>query len=127
MRVRFLQKPGQELEFRITFNCANENAVKLIDVASGNVLFDANSHFGGLRSYICGTNTGNHPIVLELEGIHKNTPPDGRQPWHPSNARTNASGDYLAVGYEDAGDNDFNDALVTVTASPTGLGIGFPT
>lgn len=124
MAIRFLQKPGQELEFRITFNCANENVALLVDVASGNVLFNANSHFGGLRTYVSGTNTTNQPRVLELRGQHKKTPPNGRQPWHNSGEKATVSGDFLAVGFEDSSDGDYNDALVTVTAFPTGLGIG---
>lgn len=78
---------NQKISIDVSFSCAHENAVVIRDHASGQELFNANSHMNNNRHWESAVHSGNAPRIYELRGFHKNTPPDGGQPWYESPER----------------------------------------
>lgn len=112
--------PGARLRITVTFSAANENAVAITNQADGEVIKGFNNYFGGGGVWDSGLNRSSAPTLLLLSGSHKNTPPDGSEPWHPSPERilyTDALHMTTIIGYEDATDMDFNDARAVLQYS----------
>lgn len=103
--------PGVRAAITFSFNANNENAI--IIYRSGNLekLAERGNYRRGAGPYTI-RNNGRRPITLLISGWHKNTPPNGSEPWHQSPMRSrliNAAGLRVAE-FEDGGDNDFNDS-----------------
>ena len=106
---------NQKITLDVTFSCAHENAVVLKEYGTGQELFNGNSHMNGNRHWESPKNTSPNPKIYELRAYHKNTPPDGGQPWYESPERiVYANAITKVVGYEDLNDGDYNDAVATV-------------
>jgi hypothetical protein len=106
---------GQKLVINISFSCAHENHVSVRDFVSGGEIFNANSHMNNNRHWESPVNTSPEPKLYSLLSFHKNTPPDGREPWYPSAERVVFAGPASRIiGYEDSTDGDFNDAVASV-------------
>jgi len=107
---------NQKIALDITFECANENMVILRDHASGAELFNGNSHMNHNRHWESPVHSGGGPKIYELRSFHKNTPPNGGEPWFESPERVIFANEVAkVVGYEDKNDGDYNDAVATVT------------
>lgn len=107
--------PGQKLVIKTSFSCAHENHISVRDFVSGTELFNSNSHFGNNRQWESPVNKSDQPTIYTIASSHKNTPPNGREPWYPSAERIVFAGpDSKIIGYEDGNDGDFNDAVATM-------------
>ncbi|HNP78266.1 MAG TPA: hypothetical protein PKM91_13585 [Cyclobacteriaceae bacterium] len=114
MQYLTVQK-GQRISVSVSFSCAHENFVSVCDFASGAQLFNANSHMNNNRSWQSPVNTGNVPVAYKIFSQHKNTPPNGNEPWHDSAEQIIfANAVSKIIGYEDSNDADYNDATATV-------------
>jgi hypothetical protein len=107
---------GTRISIETSFHCANENLIVVKDYSNGVEVLNSNSHMNSNRHWESPVNVNDTPTIYELRGYHKNTPPDGGEPWYESVERVIFANPVTkVVGYEDAGDNDFNDAVATVT------------
>jgi len=132
--VRFISRPvargfrgktycargGTRLTFNARFSAHYENAIQIIDKRTRRVLHSYNNYFrrgagpewrqgAGRWSYVA---RGNSQCFV-VEGLHKNSPPSGNNPWIRSRFRSSGN----KIGFEDASDNDYNDASLRITAS----------
>jgi hypothetical protein len=117
MAMQFAIPQGMGLRITVTFSAQNENAVQIINQANGELIHGFNNYFGGAGTWESGINNSGAPQLIILKGIHKNTPPDGHEPWHPSPEKVLYSDVHhwnTIVGYEDGSDRDFNDARATL-------------
>ncbi|HRD76393.1 MAG TPA: hypothetical protein PK264_10695, partial [Hyphomicrobiaceae bacterium] len=108
---------GGLVAFMVTFSAAWENGIKIVNERSGQPVRTFNNYFGrgaggewnqgaGVwRTRVAG------PTCFQVLGQHKTSPPNPAGAWIPSRHRTTGT----RIGFEDAGDNDFNDAVVVVS------------
>ncbi|MCG8562945.1 MAG: DUF4114 domain-containing protein [Hyphomicrobiales bacterium] len=108
--------PGAQLVFDVAFSALHENAV-IIRQQRGRTLRRFNNYFGrgAGREWHQGAGTWTSPRsdrrqCYEIVGRNKKGRPSARLPWTPSRHRVRRN----IVGFEDAGDNDFNDVRVSV-------------
>lgn len=108
-------QPNQKIAVAVTFNCSHENAIIVEAHSSGKAVFQANSHSNNPLSGEIGPNAQKIPVVYRIRGVHKNSAPNARKPWHDSLEKVifaNASS--MVIGFEDGNDGDFNDAVATI-------------
>jgi len=100
----------------VTFEAANENAVGIFEQSSSALIKGFNNYFGGGGVWDSGPNLGGAVRLIRIQGSHKNTPPNGNEPWHPSAERMlYTSPMNRVIGYEDSTDMDFNDAQANIS------------
>ncbi len=111
---------GVQLTFTVAFSASWENGLYIRRTDSNAVVHTFNNYFGngaggewnqGAGSWT--TPIGNADRCYRLVGMHKNSGADPGQPWRNSEFRINGN----RVGFEDGGDDDFNDTTVRVTFS----------
>ncbi len=109
-------QPGMDLVVGVTFACAHENEIVIENHATGEHVFSTNSHDKTQpRTWRCPINSGPGVHLYMLRAQHKNGPPDPKLPWVPSaESILYANNAVKIVGYEDANDGDYNDAVATV-------------
>lgn len=116
-------RPGEQVRIVVAFSANNENCVQVYDQANGTLLAAWSNAEGPGGEWVSPRNMGGSTVILLLVSRHKDTPPDGDEPWHLSrrlvldNGQAQAQGT-ITVGFNDDGgdarDADFNDARVTV-------------
>lgn len=103
--------PGYRVKLMFGFDAANENTIILYDEEYNEIVKRDNRNLGN-EDWISQKNTGSSPIRLFLTAWNKN-PDDNiirQSPYKElSLSRENS---YVQVGFEDATDNDYNDAAV---------------
>jgi hypothetical protein len=116
--LRLDLRPGETLTITTTFEAGNENRVDVYLHQTRQLLICSKSHPGcgaptaGTYSY---TNTSQEIQSVLVAGFHKNTPPRGGEPWHLSRCFTFINEPkYARLGWEDGGDNDYNDAMADI-------------
>ena len=116
--LRLDLKPGETLTITTYFECARENRIDVYLHRTRQLLICSKSHPGfgaptaGTYSY---TNTSQEIQTVLVAGFHKNTGPDGGQPWHLSSYATFINEPkYARIGWEDWDDNDYNDAMADI-------------
>ena len=101
-----------------SFNAANEVAIVLYDALTAAPIFTfGNFSRTSLGMQALGAATQTHVLVTAW---HKNTPPNGGQPWFQSRCRLTSrvrrsSGRFVFAADDGVGDNDFDDAVATIT------------
>jgi len=109
---------GQRITVSVSFSCAHENMVSVRDFATNGELFNANSHMNANRHWQSPVNTSNGPVAYKILSQHKNTPPNGNEPWNDSAEQVIFAGPVSKIiGYEDSNDADYNDATATIVWS----------
>lgn len=119
--LRLDLQPGETLTNTTSFECGNENRVDVYLHRTGQLLICSKSHPGygaptaGTYSY---TNTSQEIQTVLVVGYHKNTSPNGGEPWHLSRCFTFINEPkYARLGWEDGDDNDYNDAMADIRIS----------
>ncbi|KXJ36540.1 hypothetical protein AX282_21315 [Bacillus spizizenii] len=105
--------PGYRVKLMFGFDAAHENTIILYDEEYNEAVKRDNRNLGN-EDWISQKNTGSSPIRLFLTAWNKN-PGDNiirQSPYRElSLSRENS---YVQVGFEDATDNDYNDAAVMI-------------
>ncbi|AMV20775.1 hypothetical protein [Planctomyces sp. SH-PL14] len=92
-----------------------ENAVMIYDVDQDYQLMAERGNYARSLEELELRESG----VYIVTGWHKNGPPSGRRPWFQSPKRVFVRNESdLVVGFEDAGQDDYDDALVTISFRP---------
>jgi hypothetical protein len=114
--VRISVAPNETVHIVASFDALNENCVQVYDYFNGGRPVAVWTNYEeGPRTWSF-KNTDSRTVTFLLVGRHKNTPPNGREPWHVSPYRVvEERPNFVRIGYEDGTDNDFNDAEVAVT------------
>ena len=101
-----------------SFDAANEVAIILYDAQTTARIFT----FGNFSRASLGMQAIGTPAQLRVlvTAWHKNTPPNGGQPWFQSRCRftsrvRGSTGRFVFAADDGGGDNDFNDAVATIT------------
>lgn len=113
----FHLRPGEQVLLTASFECAWENCIQVYQLSSGTMLKWWNSHDGGGGQWLTPKNTTDATITLVVAFRHKNSPPNGCEPWRLSAIRVldKAEG-FETVGSEDGGgDSDWQDGLLNLT------------
>jgi len=115
LTARLVVPPGHAAVISTVFHAYHENAIIVYDEATlGKVWESGNYWRGGAASVRLPVNTGNSPKVYLIAGWHKDSPPDGSNPWLYSQVRiTTSAGGSLTAAFEDGTDYDYNDAVAT--------------
>jgi hypothetical protein len=111
---------GHEALIQVSFSAISENAVDIIEHATGGVLRNFNSWYGGGGNWSSGVNTSPHIRLIVIDGKHKKRS-TGRDPWIQSAERVlyeDRRRKRTVIGYEDGDDGDYNDATANVTVQP---------
>jgi hypothetical protein len=65
------------------------------------------------------TNNTRSTVTYLITGWHKNTPPNGNQPWHQSAQKiVIQTPDMKVIGFEDGADADYNDIMAVARIEP---------
>lgn len=103
---------GKRAICRFSFNAWFENAVMIYDVDQDYQLIAERGNYSRHAEEI---ELRNHARYI-ITGWHKNSPPQARSPWYQSPKRVFVRNDRdLVAGFEDAGQDDYDDGLVTIS------------
>jgi hypothetical protein len=109
---RFEVPPGKRAICRFSFNAWFENAIMLYDVSNDYQLIAERGNYSRPQDEV----ELRQPGIYIITGWHKNSPPRASSPWFQSPKRVFVSNPRdLVVGFEDAGQDDYDDGLITVT------------
>jgi len=133
--VRFIRRPtaamgfrgkmfcapgGTRLTFHARFSALYENAIRIMDRRTGRILHSYNNYFRRGAGGEWNQGQGSWTYVARggsqcftIDGLHKSSKPNGNNPWKRSRFRSGGN----RIGFEDAGDNDYNDASLRITAT----------
>lgn len=111
-------RQGEELQFSARFSAAWENSITLQNTRTGRMEHSFNNYYrrgagGEWRQGSGNWRTGvlNSRVCYRIVGRHKQSGPNARYRWRDSRYRISGG----RVGFEDAGDNDYNDATIGVS------------
>jgi hypothetical protein len=108
---------GKEVHMEFSFNAYWENAVCVYELPALTKVAERGNYGRSSQRWTTPKNTQASFAKYLVTGWHKNSPPDGGQPWHQSPGRVQVEQSTLRViGFEDSSDGDYNDAVVI--ASP---------
>ncbi len=111
---------GVRAYITFSFNAQNENAIIIYRAGTLEKLAERGNYRRGSSPFTF-RNARSRPLNLIISGWHKNTPPNGSEPWHQSPMQSrglNAAGLRIAE-FEDSGDNDFNDSAAVYYSRAT--------
>jgi hypothetical protein len=107
-------------QVRLNFpsDAAWENAICIYDTAYNKIVEKGNQAGRNLNPEVIARDRRGDRVVF-ITGWHKNGPANGGLPWNQSTCRPSPNqGDNFGsgvVGFEDAGDGDYNDIMVSYT------------
>lgn len=116
----FCAEPGSRLSFEVEFDADYENAVVIYQIVNNRpqAVMSFNNYFGkgagqewmsGAGSWVA---VGRGGECYRIKGQHKNGTANPSLPWVISRSQRM---DEDLLGFEDGGDQDFNDVTVTVS------------
>lgn len=108
--------PGDgRAKFTFTADADNENAIVIYDGKTFDELHIVDNFDLPLADWTF-ENNSYHPRTLVVSGWHKDGPPDPELPWIQSEVQVETqTPHFVAAGFEDDGDADFNDIAFEAT------------
>jgi len=107
-----------EVSFTFSSDAAWENAICIYDAAYNKIIEKGNQAGRNLTPQTIGRDRTEERIIF-ITGWHKRGPANGSLPWYQSPCRFSPNaGDNMGsgtIGFEDAGDGDYNDIALTYT------------
>lgn len=122
--VHAVQVPqGGRIVIDFSSQAAWENAICIYQLHTGDdKIAERGNHGRSLSRWVSEPNQGLATVTYLISGWHKNTPPNAGAPWHQSRGKiVLQTGSDVVFGFEDAGDNDYNDIVAFVRRNPSHL------
>lgn len=100
-----------EVELKFSSSAAWENAICIYDVNYSKIVEKGTQHPSrNMNDYTIPRATEER--IFFITGWHKNSPADGGNPWFQSSCRYSPNNSKGVIGFEDAGDSDYDDIIV---------------
>jgi hypothetical protein len=113
--ISIIVPPKHQAHMLFSTDAAWENAICIYLGDTQEKVSERGNYGRKLNDWSTPINNTSHPIRYVISGWHKNTPPNGGQPWHQSPAKVALhTPDAKAIGFEDGADADFNDIVALV-------------